>query len=629
MRQIGNANRRQARWGRVLPPRLRATHLAVAAAASAALAAATFTPSASAAVSCSQAGTTLTVTMTADGDKATFLRGPAREILVNGAQCGTATTENTETVAVTGTDGGQQVFIDLASGPFVSLQRETSPPSGTSVQFQVELGADWDDYLFIDGTAGADTIVAGENGITLDQTSPAGELDVLVPTWLDQLNLRGGDENDFLSSSGGAATGAPVADSVWSRLFGGEGNDMLIGGDNSTFFPGPGDDSMAGQSLGRVSFASAAGPVKVDFAAGTASGEGNDTFSGVVGVWGSGFADELIGNDGDNVLNGGWGNDVIRGAGGNDWIVGGQGEDDLDGEVGSDSYADWYYGADDDDTIDDSGAGPGDKDTADFNGSGAVSVDLTAGKATGGDTDTLAGIETVRGTAHADTLLGGSGSETLVGLGGDDLIRPGGGNDSVDGGPGVDTLSFDTASKGVRVSLATGTASGEGSDTLAAVERVHGSAFADVLRGSGAAEALFGLGGADTLVGGGGADLLDGGSGRDTAGYATAPSAVTVDLAKRKAWRGAGADSLFGLENVVGSRYADLLLGSSAGNVLRGGGGADTLKGAGGNDRLYGMSASDALFGVAGNDLLSGSAGAHDRCSQGAGTGRRIGCEHR
>jgi hypothetical protein len=40
------------------------------------------------------------------------------------------------------------------------------------------------------------------------------------------------------------------------------------------------------------------------------------------------------------------------------------------------------------------------------------------------------------------------------------------------------------------------------------------------------------------------------------------------------------------------------------------------------------MVGSDALYGVAGNDLLSGSIGAHDRCYQGGGTGRRIGCEH-
>jgi Ca2+-binding RTX toxin-like protein len=721
---------------------LRTIALVVSPVVAAIFATVTFTPPASAAVSCSQAGTSLTVTLTAEDDEATFLRGPSREILVNGVQCGTATTENTQTVTVTGTDADQYVYVDLAGGPFVSLQRETSPPSGTSVQFQVDLGGDLDDQLYIYGTAAADTFVAGVNGITLDQTSPAGELDV-VPTGIDGLLLYGRGENDFLSSSGDNMTGAPIADSLWVALNGEAGNDTLVGGNNLDFRPGPGDDTMAGQSTAALVLASAPGPVKVDLAAGTATGEGNDTFSGVSGVLGSGFADELIGDGADNYLIGGQGGDVIRGAGGDDTIVGGLGDDDLDGETGSDTYPNSYtYGWADDDAITDSGADAGDDDTADFYGfAGTVSVDLAAGTATGVGADTLAGIETVRGTDGADTLLGASGGETLLGMGGndvltgrggadelqggagDDLLRPGAGNDNADGGPGANTIAFDEAPSGVNVSLAAGTASGEGTDTFAAIRRVRGSAFADVLRGSGAADALLGLGGADTLVGGGGADLLDGGPGLDTtgyatapsavtvdlakgkagrgagvdslhglenvvgspyadllvgssaanvlrgasgpdtlkgaagndrlygmsasdtlvggggadlldggpgldtAGYATAPSAVTVDLAKGKAGRGAGADSLHGLENVVGSPYADLLLGSSAANVLRGASGPDTLKGAGGNDRLYGMSASDALYGAAGNDLLSGSTGAHDLCSQGSGTGRRIGCE--
>jgi len=547
-------------------------HPAAVAAVAALFATLSFTPPASAAVACSQAGTALTVTMTAEVDEATFLRGPAREILVNGVQCGTATTENTETVAITGADADQYVYVDLGGGPFVSLQRETSPPSGTSVQFQVDLGGDHDDQLHIYGTAAVDTIIAGENGITLDQASPAGEVDVVF-TGLDGLLFYGRGENDFLSSSGDNTTGPPVADSLWVALYGESGNDMLVGGNNVTLAPGPGDDSMAGQGAAGLLLASAPGPVKVDLTAGTATGEGNDTFSGVAGVYGSAYDDELIGTDADNGLNGSSGNDVIRGEGGDDVIIGGLGDDDLDGDGGSDIYLDGLISAwgSDDDTIADGGAGPGDNDTVNFSwGSGPVSVNLAAGTATGVGTETLAGIETVRGTAYADTLLGTAGRETLFGNGGNDLLDGRGGADDLDGGAG-----------------------------------------------------------GDTLIGGGGADRLAGGLGSDTAGYATAPSAVTVDLARGKASRGAGADMLLGLEKIIGSRYADLLLGSLAANVLSGGGGADTLKGAGGSDRLYGMVGSDALYGGSGNDLLSGSTGPRDRCSQGTGVGRRIGCELR
>jgi Ca2+-binding RTX toxin-like protein len=556
--------------GRRKMKRIGIGHPAAVAAVAALFATLSFMPPASAAVACSQAGTALTVTMTADDDEVTFLRGPAREILVNGAQCGTATTENTETVTVTGADADQYVYVDLAGGPFVSLQRETSPPSGTSVQFQVDLGGDRDDQLYVYGTAAVDTIIAGENGITLDQTSPAGEVDVVF-TGLDGLLLYGRGDNDFLSSSGDNTTGSPIADSLWVALEGEAGNDMLVGGNNVTLRPGPGDDTMAGQGAAGLSLASAPGPVMIDLVSGTATGQGNDTFSGVAGVLGSNFADEVIGDGADNYLNGGFGNDVIRGGGGDDTIDGGDGDDDLDGQTGSDRYRNYYVHFTDDDVMSDSGASPGEYDNVDFYGSKTpVSVDLAAGTVTGVGTDALSGIELVDGTAGADTLRGSAAADFLFGSDGNDLLD-----------------------------------------------------------GRGGADELYGAGGVDTLIGGGGADRLDGGLGTDTAGYATAPSAVTVDLAKGKASRGAGADILFSLQNVIGSRYPDLLIGSPSANVLRGGGGADTLTGAGGSDRLYGMVGSDALYGGSGNDLLSGSTGPRDRCSQGSGLGPRIGCELR
>jgi tetrahydromethanopterin S-methyltransferase subunit D len=114
MRRIGNSSGLRRRWARTAT-------LFAGAAVSALLATAAFASPASAAVTCGNAGAAVTVLMTAEVDEATFLRGPAREILVNGVQCGTATTENTETVTVTGADEDQYVYIDLAGGPFVSL----------------------------------------------------------------------------------------------------------------------------------------------------------------------------------------------------------------------------------------------------------------------------------------------------------------------------------------------------------------------------------------------------------------------------------------------------------------------------------------------------------------------------
>lgn len=83
--------------------------------------------------------------------------------------------------------------------------------------------------------------------------------------------------------------------------------------------------------------------------------------------------------------------------------------------------------------------------------------------------------------------------------------------------------------------------------------------------------------------------------GRDTAAGASAPSAATADLAKRRAASGAGADTLLGLDNVIGSRYVDVLRGSRWSNVHRGGGGRKTLWGAAGTTVRMGRSASDVL----------------------------------
>ena len=70
---------------------------------------------------------------------------------------------------------------------------------------------------------------------------------------------------------------------------------------------------------------------------------------------------------------------------------------------------------------------------------------------------------------------------------------------------------------GVRVNLAKGTATGEGTDRLASVEDVIGSNHPDVLVGGSGANALWGQRGKDRLYGAGGKDRLDGGSGKDYA----------------------------------------------------------------------------------------------------------------
>ena len=77
----------------------------------------------------------------------------------------------------------------------------------------------------------------------------------------------------------------------------------------------------------------------IDLAAGTSTGQGTDTLSGVENATGGTGNDTLTGNSGDNVLNGGTGNDTLAGNAGNDFAFGNDGTDSLDGGAGNDRLA--------------------------------------------------------------------------------------------------------------------------------------------------------------------------------------------------------------------------------------------------------------------------------------------------
>ncbi|PCG14153.1 MULTISPECIES: cadherin domain-containing protein [Sphingomonas] len=160
-------------------------------------------------------------------------------------------------------------------------------------------------------------------------------------------------------------------------------------------------------------------------------------------------------------------------------------------------------------------------------------------------------------------------------------------------------------------------------DTLAGIENLAGTDYADTLTGDGGANTLDGglgndtlSGGAgdDVLIGGAGADRLDGGAGSDVVSYALSAAAVTVNLATSTVSGGdAQGDTLIGIEGVIGSIGNDMLTGDAGDNVLTGGLGNDTVAGGDGNDAIYG-DASAAIdlrnlvtYGTAANLLVNGS----------------------
>jgi Ca2+-binding RTX toxin-like protein len=90
------------------------------------------------------------------------------------------------------------------------------------------------------------------------------------------------------------------------------------------------------------------------------------------------------------------------------------------------------------------------------------------------------------------------------------------GNDIMDGSIGTDTVSYEFSQSAVTASLTTGTATGEGTDTITGIENLNGSRFTDNLTGDALPNVLHGLGGNDTLSGSDGDDTLTGDEGTDT-----------------------------------------------------------------------------------------------------------------
>lgn len=177
-------------------------------------------------------------------------------------------------------------------------------------------------------------------------------------------------------------------------------------------------------------------------------------------VGGSGH-DVIVGNDHDNMLDGGLGNDTLVGLKGCDTLRGG-------GEI---------------DTVDYS-------QDADSGGFAGVVVNLAKkarktnfgtikgqyGRDGFGDVDQLSNIENAIGSSKNDRLLAAEGGSRLQGLDGDDILWGFDGKDFLDGGDAND--------------------------------RLFGLGGNDTLVGGGGADTLAGQNGNDILTGGGGADLF-------------------------------------------------------------------------------------------------------------------------
>jgi Ca2+-binding RTX toxin-like protein len=128
-------------------------------------------------------------------------------------------------------------------------------------------------------------------------------------------------------------------------------------------------------------------------------------------------------------------------------------------------------------------------------------------------------------------------------------------------------------------------------DTVLGFESAVGSLFSDTLRatdltnmldGGAGSHTLIGLSGNHTLGVGSGAYKIDGGDGIDTVDYGSSSVGVFATLFHMPGQVGdAEGDTITGVENIIGSRYADTVDGDNSAKRLEGGDGADMLLGNG------------------------------------------------
>jgi len=233
---------------------------------------------------------------------------------------------------------------------------------------------------------------------------------------------------------------------------------------------------------------------------------------------------------------------------------------------------------------------------------------------TGMGRDTLeSGIEQIVGGPFDDViegndvfnvLIGLAGNDTITALGGDDALVGGAGDDVLDGGDGFDFaenyfvdafMSQDLLAGPVTVNLITGVSTGNGNDTLVAMEAASGSMGDDVMTGNAETNDFVALfegsdtvdagPGDDVVDGGEGADDLDGGPGVDLLGNLDAPDGMTIDLSTQTNSHG---DVFTGFENVWGTFFDDVITGDDGPNELVGLDGVDLLSGLGGDDLILG-----------------------------------------
>jgi Ca2+-binding RTX toxin-like protein len=213
----------------------------------------------------------------------------------------------------------------------------------------------------------------------------------------------------------------------------------------------------------------------------------------------------------------------------------------------------------------------------------------------------------IKGTNFADDIHGTDGDDVISGLAGNDIIRASDGDDVINGGKGWDLMDYTTYHGRLSIKLQDKGETqvyGDGvhRDTLVSIEQIIGGSGDDYFVGNKSNNVFSGGAGHDYFVASGGYDTYRGDEGFDLVDFSQIGTGVTFKIdGKSGATYVHGGDGsydvLVSIENVIGTKYDDVIRGGAEDNYFRG---------LGGNDTLIGGGSGDVLDGGAGNDRLTG-----------------------
>ena len=513
---------------------------------------------------------------------------------------------------------------------------------GDNNQFYNQDGGSQPTRIYVNAVTGGDQ---GDNAETIIGTDDPDSGDFMT---------GGGGFMDFMTGLGGDDT--MIAEGFTHTIFrGGDGDDNIIGADGDDVLRGAqGNDDMdggEGRDIAAYHRPSGSAPitqgafvnlsdeaVEKDFhgalnvivQAGEAldNYDNTDTLTNIEDIWGSNFADILIGSSDHNLIDGMDGNDFIAGGNGDDYLIGGQGNDIFAFSDEGGRIQDFEVGVD----LLQLENGLTINSLEEFDDDGDEVNDSTNVHLSNGSVIGLLGVIDIADPADlvAPFILGTPAVDDLVGTDFGDTIQGLDADDTLTGGAGIDTYVW---SEGDGFDTIVSTGSGPSEDIV----RIEGASYfydynwevdgddllvgvtADGTQGSDG-RYIWTAGGnlrvENFLAGGDSIAYLEANLGEDTNAFYS-PNGGNARIYFNS---GTGVDQGSYHEVIVGTIDEDTITGGGGtSDLLWGDDGNDTIsvsngtrglfRGGDGDDTLNGADQNDNFRGSAGNDEINGGDG--------------------